>query len=138
MSLAQLCRLHGLRFVCVVDPRINDSTRRLIQAYGATLRMVDRPDPDTGDFLTARLAEVRRILDQEPGAWWPNQYANPLNARSHEEGTVREIFEALDGRVDALFVATSSTGTVVGCSDFLREHSPATPCHRWPPRHDRT
>lgn len=126
VALAQLCRLHDLRFICVVDPRINDSTRRLIQAYGATIRMVEQPDPETGDFLAARLAEVRRILDREPGAWWPNQYANPFNARSHEDGTVREIFEALDGRVDALFVATSSTGTIVGCSDYLRNHSPAT------------
>ena len=39
---------------------------------------------------------------------------------------MREIDEALDGELDYLFVATSTTGTLRGCGDYVREHGRAT------------
>jgi cysteine synthase A len=55
-----------------------------------------------------------------PGSFWPDQYANRSNADAHSAGTMREIDEALDGDLDYLFVATSTTGTLCGCIDYLR------------------
>ena len=40
---------------------------------------------------------------------------------------MREIDEALDGRLDYLFVATSTTGTLRGCCDYLRSRAVGTP-----------
>lgn len=122
IGLAQACRYHGLRFRCVVDPRTQEHNLKILRAYGAEIDLVAEPDEKTGDFLTARLRRVREIIASEPDAYWPNQYANENNPRAHQMGTMREIDEALSGEVDLVFVATSSTGTVRGCAEYLRAH----------------
>jgi cysteine synthase A len=126
VGLAQACLYHGLGLICVVDSRAHEPNLRTLRALGAEVRVVSRPDPATGDLLTARLALVEHLVATTPGAFWPNQYANVSNPAAHACGTMREIDEALDGDVDVVFVATSTTGTLRGCGDYLREHGRAT------------
>jgi cysteine synthase A len=97
-----------------------------MRALGADVRVVSRPDPETGDLLVARLKLVSKLLAEIPNSFWPDQYANESNPAAHASGTMREIDEALDGRLDYLFVATSTTGTLRGCGDYLREHGRGT------------
>lgn len=122
VALAALCRWHGLRFICVLDPRTNASTAQLISVYGGELDRVTEPDPETGDWLVARRARVAQLLRTVPGAWCPDQYSNTLNRRAHSEGTMREIAADLDDDVAAVFVATSTTGTVGGCRDYVERN----------------
>lgn len=119
VGLAQACRFHGLDLICVVDKRTHAANLRTMRALGADVRVVTDPDPDTGDLLAARLALVQQLIAETPNAYWPNQYANPSNPAAHADGTMREIDEAMDGRIDWLFVATSTTGTLSGCCDYL-------------------
>lgn len=119
VALAALCSWHGLRFICVVDPRVSRQTARLVEAYGGLLQRVDAPDPETGDWLVARRREVDRLVASVPGAWSPGQYDNIHNPAAHAEGTMAEIVDTLDGDLAAVFVATSTTGTLVGCRDHL-------------------
>lgn len=122
VGLAQACRSRGLSFVCVVDARTNRANVLAMRALGADVRVVTRPDPVTGDLLAARLALVADIVAATPGAFRTDQYRNPSNALAHQDGTMREIVEALDGRIDQLLVATSTTGTLRGCVDALHAH----------------
>lgn len=126
VGLAQACRYHGLKLICVVDTRAHETNVRRLRALGAEVRVVSRPDPETGDLLAARLKLVARLLETTPGSFWPDQYANESNPAAHAGGTMREIDEALAGELDYLFVATSTTGTLRGCCDHLREHDRAT------------
>ena len=126
VGLAQACRYHGLRLICVVDARVLDSSVRAMRALGADVRIVTEPDPESGDLLVARLNMVQQVLAEIPGSFWPDQYANESNPAAHAAGTMREIDEALDGQLDYLFVATSTTGTLRGCADYLRDHDRAT------------
>ncbi|MET9294028.1 2,3-diaminopropionate biosynthesis protein SbnA [Streptomyces sp. NPDC003077] len=121
VGLAQVCNWFGLRFVCVVDPKTTPQHLATLKAYGARLELVTTADNDQGDYLSARIERARQLAAEIPGAFWPNQYANLLNARA-QEGTMREIAEALDGKVDYLFVATGSCGTVHGCARYIAEH----------------
>ncbi|HET6172749.1 MAG TPA: 2,3-diaminopropionate biosynthesis protein SbnA [Gaiellales bacterium] len=126
IGLAQACRYHGLRLIVVVDARAQRASVQAMRALGADVRVVTRPDPETGDLLVARLNAVRRLLAELPNCFWPDQYANESNPAAHAAGTMREIDEALEGALDYLFVATSTTGTLGGCADYLREHGRAT------------
>jgi len=126
VGLAQACRYHGMRLICVVDTRAHGTNVRAMRALGAEVRVVAEPARETGDLLVARLALVRRLLAEIPNSFWPDQYANESNPAAHAAGTMREIDEALDGRLDFLFVATSTTGTLRGCGDYLREHGRST------------
>ncbi|WP_339612625.1 2,3-diaminopropionate biosynthesis protein SbnA [uncultured Rubinisphaera sp.] len=124
IGLAQVCRYHGLKLICVVDPNAQKQNVKIIKALGARIEMVT--EPLEGDFLAARMARVCQLLETIPGSFWPNQYANCQNPKAHELGTIREIDEALAGEIDYLFVATSSTGTAQGCRDYLRTHGRKT------------
>ncbi len=126
VGLAQACRYHGLRFICVVDARTHERNVRLMRALGADVRVVTHPDPQTGELLAARLALVQELIASTPNAFWPDQYANASNPAAHAAGTMLEIDEALEGRLDYLFVATSTTGTLRGCADYLRAHARGT------------
>jgi cysteine synthase A len=126
VGLAQACRYHGLRFLCVVDTKTTALNLQVLRAYGAEIDLVSKPDPETGELLQARLQRVRELLSQIPGSFWPNQYENPKNALAHYGTTMQEIAAALDGKVDFLFVPTSTCGTVRGCGEYVRDHGLAT------------
>jgi N-(2-amino-2-carboxyethyl)-L-glutamate synthase len=118
IGLAQICRYLGLRFVCVVDTKVTPQNLRLLKLYGAEVEMVTEPDPVTGDLLQARINKAKEIAGSIPCAFWVNQYANPSNSRAHHK-TIAEVVKALDGRVDYIFCAASSCGTMRGCGDYL-------------------
>jgi cysteine synthase A len=120
IGLAQACACLGLRLICVIDPKATPQHRKLLAAYGAGIDVVK---PADDDYLAARIARVKEIVAQHGDVFWPNQYANPENARSHRQ-TAREIFD--ETPVDYLFCATSTCGTLRGCSDFLAERDGRT------------
>jgi cysteine synthase A len=126
IGLAQACRYHGLRFICVVDPKAAEQNLRILRAYGAEIHYVAEPDAETGEFLPARLKRVRMLVDQIEHAFWPNQYENEGNPRAHYESTMREIATALGGCIDYLLVGTSTCGTIRGCAQFVRDLGLAT------------
>jgi cysteine synthase A len=119
IGLAQVCSRLGLRFICVVDPKTTMQNIRILEAYGVEVELVTDPDPATGEFLQARINRVRKHVESIEHSFWPNQYENLNNARAHHQ-TMREIATAL-GKVDYLFCATSTCGTLRGCADYIRE-----------------
>ncbi|QGJ70893.1 Pyridoxal-5'-phosphate-dependent protein beta subunit [Planctomycetales bacterium 10988] len=119
IGLAQACRYYGLPFICVVDPNAQPQNIQIMKALGAQIEMVQKPLD--GSYLSARWHRVRELLRKIKPSFWPNQYANQQNPLAHQLGTIREIDHALSGDFDYLFVATSSTGTIQGCRDYLRQ-----------------
>lgn len=125
IGMAQACLYYGLRFICVVDPKTTSQNIRLLRLYNAEIDLVRTPDPATGEYLPARLKRVQQLLQSTPSAFWPNQYGNPYNAMAHQQ-TMREIRTALNGRVDYVFCAVSTCGTLRGCADHIRSNALST------------
>ncbi len=125
VSLAQICRYLGLRFICVVDPRTTDTHLKLIRSLQGEIEIVSQPDPVSGDYLPARIARVKRLRQDIGNCYWTNQYGNPNNYLAHYHTTMPEILEALP-HIDYLFCGVSSCGTIRGCAERLRERSQAT------------
>jgi len=119
IGLAQICAYHGLRFICVVDPKTTKLNIEILKAFGAEVDQVTVPDRATGEYLPARIARVQYLRQTIPDSFWPDQYHNIYNARAHHE-TMREMVEELDGRIDYFFCATSTCGTLRGCSEYVR------------------
>lgn len=126
IGLAQTCRYHGLRFICVVDPKTAPQNIAILRTYGAEIDYVAKPDPVTGEFLQARLDRVQTLLREVGGAFWPNQYTNSRNPGAHYDTTMHEVATALGGKVDYMFIATSTCGTISGCSGYVRDHGLGT------------
>jgi cysteine synthase A len=125
IGLAMACAYFRLHMICVVDPKASLQNIRIMRTYGADIQFISEPDPETGEFLTARIAHVKALLAQIPNSVWTNQYANRHNALAHY-ATMHEIDLALGGRIDYLFCATSTCGTIRGCSSYIREQGMKT------------
>jgi cysteine synthase A len=122
IGLAQVCAYYGLRFLCVVDAKTTSQNIRLLEAYGAEVLVISEPDPETGEFLPARLKCVQELLTTLDNSFWVNQYANEYNSLAHHR-TMHEIVTALGAEIDYLFCAASTCGTLRGCSEYVREHN---------------
>ena len=121
MALARQAPLQGMKFHCVVDPRVNASTVATMRAYGAHVELLDHPDPETGDWLTARRTRVAELLEEIPDSFNLNQYSNEAAFHAHAEGTMAEILDQLGQAPSHLLVAMSTTGTLGGCVRKLSE-----------------
>ncbi|HSX36328.1 MAG TPA: 2,3-diaminopropionate biosynthesis protein SbnA [Patescibacteria group bacterium] len=120
IGMAQACKRHGLRFICVVDERTNQQNIKMLRALGAIIDMVKQPS-DGKSLLEARLQRVRELLEANPNSYWPNQYTNVANPAAYQ-GMMHEIDAALNGKIDFLFCATGTCGTVRGCADYIKRH----------------
>jgi cystathionine beta-synthase len=56
-----------------------------------------------------------------PGAFKPNQYANPNGPRSHYETTGPEIWRDTDGALTHFVTGVGTGGTISGTGRYLRE-----------------
>ena len=121
IGLAQVCSYYGLTFVCVIDPKTTASNIEILKAYGAEIDYVSEPDPETGEYLPARIARVQELLKTIPNSYWPDQYSNHYNYKAHYE-TMGEIVTQLGQPPDYLFCAVSTCGTVRGCGEFVRNN----------------
>jgi 2,3-diaminopropionate biosynthesis protein SbnA len=121
VALALICAQRGYSFVAVVDPKIDPSVIDRMRAANAEIVMVDEPDAG-GGYLLTRLAEVRRLMAQRRMVW-PNQYENAANPAAHFDGTGPELL-AQRPDLDAVFIATSTGGTLAGVSRYLRTARP--------------
>ena len=121
VGLAQVCSYYDLSLICVVDPKTTQQNLSLLKAYGANVDLVTEPDPVTGEFLQARLNRVHELLRTTKNSFWCNQYANPHNPLAHQQ-TMREIARTLNDKVDYLFCATSTCGTMRGCGDYAKQN----------------
>jgi 2,3-diaminopropionate biosynthesis protein SbnA len=119
IGLAQACAYYKLRFICVVDPKITAQNLSLLKAYNVEVDMVQAPDPETGEFLGARLKRVKQLAENLPNSFWVNQYANEWNSCAHRQ-TMHEIATVLDWKLDYLFCATSTCGTLRGCAEYIK------------------
>jgi 2,3-diaminopropionate biosynthesis protein SbnA len=119
VALSVLAASKGYRFVCVTDSRCNLSSRRLMEALGGQVHIIDEPDTDRG-FLGARIDYVRALCASDDRYVWLNQYSNPANWQAHHRKTAPAIARQFP-RLDVLFVGAGTTGTLMGCARYFRE-----------------
>jgi 2,3-diaminopropionate biosynthesis protein SbnA len=125
VALSCLCRVKGYTFIAVIDPKTTQENLAKMQAYGAHIEMVHQPD-ENGGYLLSRLERVRELCRSSHGYVWTDQYSNPANPQIHYLSTGPEIYRQMHGRVNALFMAVSTGGTLAGVARFFREVSRST------------
>ncbi|MEO3927658.1 2,3-diaminopropionate biosynthesis protein SbnA [Micromonosporaceae bacterium B7E4] len=123
-ALAMVCAAKGYPLTIVTDLNANRAAVDTMRCLGATVTVIATPDVG-GGFLRSRIAHIHRALAADPSLVWLNQYANPANPRAHRTHTASSIHKEF-GTVDVLFVGAGTTGTLIGCVDYFREHSPQT------------
>jgi len=124
LGLALVAQAKGYRLVLVVPDKMSREKIFNLKAMGAEV-VLTRSDVAKGHpEYYQDLAE--RIARETPGAYFINQFGNPDNPLAHEQTTGPEIFEQLDGKVDAIVFGCGSSGTMTGLSRYFARVSPQT------------
>ncbi|ROO88890.1 cysteine synthase A [Actinocorallia herbida] len=121
IALAMIASAKGYRFLCVTDPRCNTTSQQVMRALGAEVRVIDEKDAN-GGYLESRIRYVRGLVESGGRYVWLNQYANPNNWRAHYRHTAPAIARAFPD-LDVLFVGAGTTGTLMGCARYFKEHN---------------
>lgn len=122
VALSILAASKGYQFVCVTDNRCNPATRQLIESMGGTVHTVTEPAAE-GGLLGARLRLVQQLCELDDRYVWLNQYTNPNNALAHYASTAPAIAKQFPD-LQVAFVGAGTTGTLMGCARYFREHLP--------------
>ncbi|MFE1315872.1 2,3-diaminopropionate biosynthesis protein SbnA [Streptomyces sp. NPDC058755] len=120
IALAIIAADRGYRFVCVTDPRCNSTAQRLMRSLGADVRVITTQDANLG-YLHSRIQYVRDLCATSDRYVWLNQYGNPNNWRAHYEHTAPAIAAGFPD-LEVLFVGAGTTGTLMGCARYFKQH----------------
>jgi cystathionine beta-synthase len=121
IGLAIVAQQRGYKCIFVLPDKVAADKVNTLKAYGAEVVVcptaVDPKDPRSYYEVSDRLAR------EVPGAWKPNQYANPNNPRSHYETTGPELWEQTDGRITHFVAGVGTGGTISGTGRYLKDVS---------------
>jgi cysteine synthase B len=121
---AMIGRALGFRVALCLPGNASHERRAILAAYGAELFLTDPLEGTDGAIRKARaLAAARPDL-----YFYPDQYSNAANWRSHFETTGPEIWEQTGGRLTHFVAGLGTSGTFIGVTRFLAEKDPSIRC----------
>jgi N-(2-amino-2-carboxyethyl)-L-glutamate synthase len=123
VALSMIAGSKGYGFICVTDSRCNLQTRLLMEALGAKVQIITEPHPERG-YLGARMDYVRALCTSDDRYVWLNQYTNDNAWKAHYRTTGPAIARRFP-KLDVLFVGAGTTGTLMGCARYFRDHHPS-------------
>ena len=118
IALAMAAAIRGYKMVLVMPENQSVERIKTMRAFGAELVLT----PKEGGMEQAR-DTAEKLREQGHGIIL-DQFANPDNPRAHYEGTAPEIWRDTEGGITHFVSSMGTTGTIMGCSRYLKEMNP--------------
>lgn len=118
IGLALVANALGYRTIIVMPDNQSREKFDTLRALGADVIEVSPTKfSDCNHFIHTS----RRLAEETEGAVWANQFDNTANRKAHIEGTAREIWEQMEGRIDGFTCSAGTGGTIAGVGMGLKE-----------------
>ena len=122
LGLALVAAQKGYRLVLVIPDKMSREKISNLKAMGAEVVLtrsdVAKGHPEYYQDL------AKRLVSEMEDAFFVNQFGNPSNPKAHEEVTGPEIWEQMEGDLDAIVLGVGSSGTVTGLSRYFARVAP--------------
>ncbi len=115
-AVAAAKRYHA---ILVMPETMTVERRKILQAYGAKLVLTDGSKGMKGAIEKAE--ELNREIE---GSLILSQFTNQANPEIHRKTTGTEIWEDLDGNIDAFVAGVGTGGTITGVGEYLKSRNP--------------
>jgi cysteine synthase B len=110
----------GYKVKLCMPKNASEERKKILRAYD-----VDFVLTDPGEGSDGAIREAKRLYSEDPELYfYPDQYSNPANPRSHYESTAPEIWEQTAGEVTHFVAGLGTSGTFVGTATRLKEYNP--------------
>lgn len=120
IGLALVSAVRGYKLILVMPESMSMERASLLSSYGAQLILTP-----AWDGMKGSIKEAESIVSQNPEYFMPNQFSNPANPAMHRKTTALEIWDVLEGRLDAFVAAVGTGGTITGCGEVFKERNPS-------------
>jgi cystathionine beta-synthase len=121
LGLAFVAVRKGYKLLLVMPDKMSREKISHLRALGADVRMTRS---DVGKGHPAYYQDMAERLARELGGFYINQFENPANPLAHERTTAPEIWEQMQGKLDAVVVGVGSGGTITGLSRYFARTAP--------------
>jgi len=113
----------GYKVILCVPENFSTEKREVMKALGGRVELTPK---DAG--MKGAIARAEELARDIPDSYIPQQFANPFNTEAHYETTAPEIWEQMEGRVDAYVAGAGTGGTFTGVAKYLRERNADVYC----------
>lgn len=117
IGLALIGVNRGYKVKLFVPERFSEEKVKIMRALGAEVFRT----PDAEGMLGA-IRRAKELVAGDPGAFMAGQFENPANPDYHYDTTAREIFEQMEGKIDAVVLGCGTSGTFTGVARFLKDN----------------
>jgi cysteine synthase A len=119
IGLALIGVNRGYKVRLFVPEKFSEEKVMIMRALGA--EVFRTPE---AEGMQGAIKQARELAAADPAAFMAGQFENLANPEFHYETTAREIYEQMDGQVDAVVLGCGTCGTFSGVARFLKEKSP--------------
>jgi len=123
VGLAMIAAVRGYRIVIVIPDKMSTEKIRMLRAFGA--RVVVTPSGIPPEHPMSYYSVARRLAEEIPGAYYPNQYENSGNPEAHYRTTGPEIDHDVPEGLAAIVGTVGTGGTMSGIGRYFKEHHPS-------------
>ena len=120
IALAFVAAARGYKLILVMPESMSVERRKMLALLGAELVLTPAPQGMKG-----AIAKAQDIVAETPGAIIPQQFENPANPEIHRRTTAEEIWNDLNGEVDAVISGVGTGGTITGVGQVLKPRRPS-------------
>lgn len=118
IGLAMIAAARGYRLIVVMPDTLSVERRLLMAAYGAEFVLTPG-----AEGMVGAIAEAKRLLNENPDYFMPQQFENPANPEAHRRSTALELLDQLKD-MDAFVAGIGTGGTITGVGEVLKAHLP--------------
>jgi cystathionine beta-synthase len=123
VGLAIVAAQRGYKCIFVMTDKVAPEKIALLRAYGA--QTVVCPVAVEPDDPQSYYSVAERLVQETPGAFRPNQYANQWNPWAHEHSTGPELWRQTAGRMTHFVAGVGTGGTITGIGRYLKANAPS-------------
>jgi cysteine synthase A len=116
IGLALIGVNRGYKVKLFVPEKFSEEKVLIMRAFGAEVTRT----PDA-EGMQGAISRAKDLAASEPNSFLAAQFDNPANTDYHYETTAREIFEQMEGRIDAITIGCGTAGTFSGIARYLKE-----------------
>ena len=118
LGLALAAKLKGYKLILVIPDKMSEEKIMHLEAMGVEIIMT-RSDVENGHPEHYQ-SIAENLLKTTPNSFFANQFENESNPKVHFETTGPEIWEQMEGNIDAFVAGVGTGGTISGVGAFLK------------------